>query len=213
MTLFAAALVAGAGFFAYAENGMEELVVASAEESLWFGPDEIVEATAETEFRLGPDGKSWPWMVGDDVAACVKDGTLVITGSGAMSNFVDAAAVPWADVVDEVAAVTIAESVILGRNALAALADDVLVTTVSSIGSMKEALGVSAESAGAISGAEFERIEIADGKAYLGVSVYTNSEVMAKGEGEGWGVATNGVIVVPAPGKQGFFYLMSKPGK
>ena len=50
-----------------------------------------------------------------------------------------------------------------------------------------------------------------DGKAYLGVSVYTNSEVKARGEGEGWGVATNGVIVVPAPGKQGFFYLRSKP--
>ena len=51
-----------------------------------------------------------------------------------------------------------------------------------------------------------------NGKAYLDVSVYTNSEVKARGEGEGWGVATNGVIEVPAPGKQGFFYLMSKPG-
>lgn len=60
-------------------------------------------------------------------------------------------------------------------------------------------------------GADFERVEIIDGKAYLDVSVYTNSEVKAQGEGEGWGVATNGVITVPAPGKQGFFYLKSKP--
>lgn len=43
------------------------------------------------------------------------------------------------------------------------------------------------------------------------MAVYTNSEVKAKGEGEGWGIATNGVIEVPAEGKQGFFYLMSKP--
>ena len=28
---------------------------------------------------------------------------------------------------------------------------------------------------------------------------------------QNWSVATNGVITVPAPGKQGFFYLMSKP--
>lgn len=62
--------------------------------------------------------------------------------------------------------------------------------------------------AGAISPAEFERIEIVDGIAYLGVAVYTNSAV--KTEGEGWGVATNGVIEVPAPDKQGFFLLMSK---
>ena len=28
---------------------------------------------------------------------------------------------------------------------------------------------------------------------------------------QNWLVATKGVIEVPAPGKQGFFYLMSKP--
>ena len=26
-----------------------------------------------------------------------------------------------------------------------------------------------------------------------------------------WPVATNGVIEVPAPGRQGFFYLLSRP--
>ena len=55
---------------------------------------------------------------------------------------------------------------------------------------------------------EFDKVAIMDGKAYLDVSVYTNSEVKARGEGEGWGVATNGVIEVPAPGKQGFFLLI-----
>ena len=64
-------------------------------------------------------------------------------------------------------------------------------------------------SAGAISPAAFECIEIVDGMALLGVSVYTNSEVKVRGEG--WGFATNGVIEVSAPGKQGFSYLMLKP--
>ena len=60
---------------------------------------------------------------------------------------------------------------------------------------------------GAISGAEPERIEIFDGKAYLGVSVYTSDTIT----NQNWSVATNGVIEVPAEGKQGFFYLMSRP--
>ena len=36
---------------------------------------------------------------------------------------------------------------------------------------------------------------------------YTNAtfEVEKMVGGEGWGVATNGVVVVPAPDKQGFF--------
>lgn len=44
------------------------------------------------------------------------------------------------------------------------------------------------EPSGAISGAEFESVVIVDGKAYLGVSVCTNSEVKVRGEGEdgGW---------------------------
>ena len=46
-----------------------------------------------------------------------------------------------------------------------------------------------------------------DGKAYLDVSVYTSDTIT----NQNWSVATNGVIEVPAGGKQGFFYLMSKP--
>ena len=61
--------------------------------------------------------------------------------------------------------------------------------------------------AGAISGAEFEQVQIVGGKAYLDVSVYTSDTIT----NQNWSVATNGVIEVPAEGKQGFFYLMSKP--
>ena len=59
---------------------------------------------------------------------------------------------------------------------------------------------------GAISGAEPEKVSIIDGRAYLDVSVHT-SETLAN---QNRSVATNGVIEVPAEGKSGFFYLMSK---
>ena len=81
-------------------------------------------------------------------------------------------------------------------------------TATSTVGPLRGALGAPAAPSGAVS-AEFDAVQIMDGKAYLDVSVYTNSEVKARGEG--WGVATNGVIEVPAEGKSGFFYLMSKP--
>ena len=98
----------------------------------------------------------------------------------------------------------------IGDNLWAGLEDNVVINGETIVRRKEIAAGFPGETpAGAISPAEFERIDIVDGKAYLGVSVYTNSEVKARGEG--WGVATNGVIVVPAPGKQGFFYLMSKP--
>ena len=52
----------------------------------------------------------------------------------------------------------------------------------------------------------FERIEIVDGKALLDVSVWSSDAIT----NQDWSVATNGVIEVPAPGKQGFFILKSK---
>ena len=132
------------------------------------------------------------------------------TCTGAMDDFARAADVPWADAAGKITAVMVSEDVILGKNALAGFADTMTVNGLSiSFQKMVAASTDSAEPSGAISGAELERIAIMDGKAYLGVSVYTNSEVKARGEG--WGIATNGVIEVPAPGKQGFFYLMSKP--
>ena len=105
-----------------------------------------------------------------------------------------------------VTATRVAEGVTLGTNSLKGIAAAAPVNGLVP-SDLFFAIG-GQDPAGAISPAEFERIEIVDGIAYLGVAVYTNSAV--KTEGEGWGVATNGVIEVPAPDKQGFFLLMSK---
>ena len=134
--------------------------------------------------------------------------TLIIEGTGAMSNFINAASVPWAAVAGEMTEVSVGKDVTrIGVNALAGFAADVPVHGLAATVLNDSIIAP----AGAISGAEPEKVAIVDGKAYLDVSVYTNSEVKARGEGEGWGVATNGVIEVPAEGKSGFFYLMSKP--
>ena len=148
-----------------------------------------------------------PWIVGSDARAYVNDkGALVIEGTGATDDFASAADVPWAAAAAEMTAVQVANGVILGKNVLAVFADSVPVSATVTIGSMRNALGVTAQPSGAISGAKFERIDIVDGKAYLGVRVYTSDSIT----NQNWSVATNGVIVVPAQGKQGFFYLMSK---
>ena len=155
-----------------------------------------------------------PWKVGENVTAYVSDeGVLVIGGTGAMSNFVSAADVPWAPETVKKVAVDVSK-IQIGVNSLSALADGTLIneTLVSNIRPYVSGFtSTPVQPAGAISPAEFERIDIVDGVAYLGVSVYTNSEVKVEGEGEGWSVATNGVIEVPAPGKRGFFILKSKP--
>ena len=176
-----------------------------------------------------------PWSVGDWVTAYVNDdGTLVIGGTGVMDDFASAADAPWNEIANDVTEVTIAESVThVGKNAFAGMenltsinGEDVKSTyrTVSTVNGkpieqfnmMEGALGYAplaypSESSvlpsGAISGAEFEQVQIIDGKAYLDVSVYTSDTLT----NQNWSVATNGVIIVPAPGKQGFFYLMSKP--
>ena len=153
------------------------------------------------------------WLVGEGVIAYTnRAGGLTIVGTGAMDDFASAADVPWDPTA--VTEVMIGEDVTkIGKYAFAGLANTVVLNrmTTTAAGSIFAAINGDVLPSGAISPAEFERIDIVDGKAYLGVSVYTNSEVKAKGEGEGWGVATNGVIEVPAPGKQGFFILKSKP--
>ena len=178
----------------------------------------VVKRKIDEEFAAilpeGSDGK--PWQIaaaGSTVVAWTNGlGRLVIEGDGAMCDFDSAASVPWHGLESGIGAVTIGAGVTtVGKNALASLAKDG-VSVVAPLALSKqvgEAAGL--EPSGAISGAEIEQVQIVDGKAYLGVSVYTNSEVKAQGEGDGWGVATNGVIEVPVPGKQGFFYLMSKP--
>ena len=141
-----------------------------------------------------------PWEIGANdaaaVTAYVNDGYLYLAGEGEVTEFTDGA--PWTPLDDMLAGAVLPRTITLPASVLATL-------PISVKGG--------AEPSGAISGAEFERIEIVDGKAYLDVSVYTNSELKAKGEGGGWSVATNGVIEVPAPGKSGFFFLKTKGAK
>ena len=155
---------------------------------------------------LAPRGSSEnPWAAGDTVMAYTNGaGGLVIKGVGAMSNFVNAAAVPWAAVAGEVSEVSLGRDVTrIGVNALAGFAANVPVQGLTATVLNDSIIAP----AGAISPAGFETVAIVDGKAYLGVSVYT-SDTLANPD---WSVATNGIIEVPAEGKSGFFYLLSKP--
>ena len=77
----AAALVAGAGASAWADEAAEE-VVAFAEAELWLGPDEIVEASAEASFWLGPDGQP----VGENAWIVQTDAGCYIVGEGSVTN-------------------------------------------------------------------------------------------------------------------------------
>ena len=168
-----------------------------------------IDASEMPEARIIKGREGNPWTVGDGVTAYIKRGTLVITGTGAMNDFASAAEVPWVPVT--VTAVTIGEGVTaLGRHALDGMSDTVMISGAPLAIYRKVAPAYApdpTESSGAISGAEFDKVAIMDGKAYLDVSVYTSDAIT----NQNWSVATNGVIEVPAPGKQGFFYLMSKP--
>ena len=135
-------------------------------------------------------------------------GALVFEGRGRTDDFASAAERPWAESMPGVRTARVAETVTLGTNTLKGIAATAPVNGL--VPSDLFAAVGGQDPAGAISPAEFEKVAIIDGKAYLDVSVYTNSEV--KATDGGWGVATNGVIEVPAEGKQGFFYLMSRPG-
>ena len=151
-----------------------------------------------------------PWSIGETVQAYTNGlGGLVIVGEGATSNFTGAASLPWAEVVGEITSVAIPDAVAtIGDNLWAGLGEDVVLNGETIVRRKEIASGFPAGApAGAISPAEFERVDIIDGKADLAVSVYTSDTLT----NENWSVATNGVIEVPAPGRQGFFYLMSKP--
>ena len=106
-----------------------------------------------------------------------------------------------------VTAVSVGEGVAkVGANAFAGLAGNVPVLGLTAT-VWNNSIPAPAVPSGAISGAEVDVVQIIDGKAYLGVSVYTSDALT----NQNWSVATNGVIVVPAEGKSGFFYLLSKP--
>ena len=151
-----------------------------------------------------------PWTVGENVQAYTNiAGVLTITGTGAMSNFTNAADVPWNPAM--VKSIAIGNEVTkIGVNTWFGMSGDVVVDgglPLSRYAFVGEGFAASEEPSGSISPAEFERVDIVDGVALLGVSVYTSDAIT----NENWSVATNGVIEVPAPGKQGFFILKSKP--
>ena len=156
-----------------------------------------------------PGSKDAPWRIGDDVQAYTNGtGGLILFGTGATSNFTGAAELPWVDVVDTIEEVDVSSGITrIGSNLWAGLENGVVINMETIALRKMIAAGFPAETpSGAISPAEFERIDIVGGKAYLGVSVWTSDTVT----NETWSVATNGVIEVPAPGKSGFFYLKSK---
>ena len=176
---------------------------------------------------IAPGEEDNPWKVGaggtDVVQAYVKNGVLVIVGSGAMSDFADAASVPWTAVADEVTEVTIAEGVTkVGKNSLALFDETVTAngTPLSFYDMMAGARGSAepAEPSGAIGGAEFEQVQIVGGKAYLAVSVCTNGDVTAATEDwqkaaiEEAQVEEDGTVTltVPAAAERGFMLLKSK---
>ena len=160
-------------------------------------------------YRQGPLGcEGNPWAGGESVVVWTNGtGALVFEGKGRTDDFSSATEQPWTGVMPSVTSARVAETVTLGANSLKGIAAASPVNGLVPSDLFAAVGGL--DPAGAISPAEFEKIAIVDGKAYLNVAVYTNSEVNVREEG--WGVATNNVIVVPAEGKQGFFYLISKP--
>lgn len=142
-------------------------------------------------------------------------GRLIITGSGAMTNFANAADVPWnPDVVLEVecgSAITP-----IGKNVFAALGDAVLVNGVAA-GEIRHAFGITADEAPvAAVTAEFEKIAIENGKADFVIKVKKTATL----EEANWDSATltavgidgcpeNGrvKVTVSAEGDKGFYVL------
>ena len=170
--------------------------------------------------------KENPWSIGDDVQAYTNGaGGLVLIGEGATSNFTAAAELPWADVIGEIDEVNVSGGITqIGSNLWAGLGDGVIINLEAIAVRKMISAGFPDEPAGAISSADFERVNIIDGKAYLGVSVCTNEVLEVEREGGGGGgewsrvkiegsrVESDGTVTltVPAPGKTGFFILRSK---
>ena len=188
-----------------------------------------------TEVPPGSEGN--PWKIGSpnaaDVTAYVKDGSLVIAGSGAMSNFTNVAEAPWAAVAGKVMAVTVEEGVTLGVNALSGMLGTTTVngTPLSFYDMVAGARGASGSSLPEgtipVSKTELEAagaatLTIVDGTAYVGVVVRTNGDLTAKTKSWGRvkfadttkvGLSEDGteiVIPVPANAEKGFMVLESK---
>lgn len=150
-----------------------------------------------------PGREDDPWMIGDGVTAYVKDRVLYLQGEGEVMEFGGDGA-PWAGY-DEV------------LNGIGPLSRAITVPA-----SVLATLPISVKDgvpSGVISGADFETVQIVDGKAYLGVSVATNADLTAATKAwrqadiedvrkESDGTVT---LTVPATAEKGFMILKSKP--
>ena len=232
---YALPIGASVGIYCVAESdyvvvGPNPCVIEKVEPDTTIDPSKLPTA----EVRLGTKGN--PWLIGSpnaaDVTAYTNGTTLVIEGTGAMSNFVNAANVPWATVAGKVKAVTVEEGVTLGSNALLGMLGTTTVngTPLSFYDMVAGARGASGSSLPegtiAVSKTELEAagaatLTIVDGTAYVGVSVRTNGDITA--EHKSWGRVkfdqdvkvglsedgTELVIPVPANAEQGFMVLES----
>ena len=181
------------------------------------------------EVEAIPGTDAAPWPVGKNVTAYVSDeGVLVIGGTGAMDDFASAADVPWNPAL--VTAVTVANGVTLGKNALAGFADTVTVNglTISSfmlaVGGSEPVIpeGKVLVSKEEIAAAKAETVTVDGGAVTLGVTVNTNGDLTA--ETKSWQpVELNGgnvkvengkiVITIPVDSESGFMILQSGDAK
>ena len=172
---------------------------------------------------------AYAWQVGEGVVAHIDaNRVLAIEGTGAMSNFVNAADVPWDPAL--VTAVTIGEGVTkIGANAFVTLADAVTVNglpiafqkdVAAAAGASEPVIpeGMVLVSKTELAAADAETLTIVGGMAYVGVSVRTNADLTA--ETKSWGKVNvrpgdvsveNGavIIAVPANAEKGFMVLES----
>ncbi len=176
----------------------------------------IVEAIC-LELASPSGSRDNPWLCGDGVRVWTNGtGALIFEGDGSTGPFASAGDLPWAPALSGLSEVRVAESVSLGTNALASLP-----ATVPVNGLLPDALfaalgGMSP--AGSISGAEFDCVAIENGRAILGVAVYTNADLETsaaewnRADIEGASAEDGSArLVVPAAVDRGFLYLRTKP--
>ena len=165
------------------------------------------------------------WKVGDSVTATLgADGILSFTGTGSTRDFSGAADVPWDKA--SVTGIRIGDGVTFGENVLAGLSDKLPVTL--SLGELKSGFSASVpEGMLLVSRTEVEAagvatLEVANGKAVLGISVCTNSDLTAKVstwkpvsfEMSGLAISADGTKIfapIPVNADRGFMVLRSTP--
>ena len=165
------------------------------------------------------------WKVGDSVTATLgADGILSFTGTGSTHDFSGAADVPWDK--SSVKGVRIGDGVTLGENVFAGLSDTLPVSL--SLSELKSGFSASVpEGMLLVSRTEVEAagvatLEVENGKAVLGISVCTNSDLTAKVstwkpvsfENSGLSVSADGTKIfasIPVNADRGFMVLRSTP--